>query len=188
MLVRRRGLPCFYSHEWPNGPHLAQEQIDLILMDLQMPEMNGFEACQFIRDHEQMEQRSAVPIIAFTAHAVEEYRQQALESQMNDFITKPIRREHLLNTLRKWIPLRPVVLLVDDEPLNHLLVEAYLKDRWISRLLKFCSLVAEALDLLYKQRISLILLDMEMPIMNGYTLAAQIKQNPLWQAIPLFWL
>jgi PAS domain S-box-containing protein len=179
------GYRVFTAMNGRDGLHLAQEHIfDLILMDLQMPEMNGFEACQFIRDHEQMEQRSAVPIIAFTAHAVEEYRQQALDSQMNDFITKPIRREHLLNTLRKWIPLRPVVLLVDDEPLNHVLVEAYLKDRSDLCLLKVCS-AAEALTLLHKQRISLILLDMEMPIMNGYTLAAQIKQNPLWQAIPL---
>lgn len=77
-----------------------------------------------------------------------------------------------------------LALLVDDEPLNHVLVEAYLKDRSDLCLLKVCS-AAEALDLLHKQRISLILLDMEMPIMNGYTLAAQVKQNPLWQAIPL---
>ena len=61
---------------------------DLILMDVQMPLMNGYEASRAIRALEG--DKALVPIVAMTANAFEEDRQQALESGMNDYVAKPI--------------------------------------------------------------------------------------------------
>jgi CheY-like chemotaxis protein len=71
---------------------------DAILMDIQMPVMNGYETTKQIRKLAD-EERSQIPIIAMTANAFEEDRQQALQSGMNDFLTKPINVEQLLNAL-----------------------------------------------------------------------------------------
>ena len=67
-----------------------REPVDLILMDIQMPKMDGFQAAKAIR---RLERSSGgqVPIIALTAHALEGFRQEALDAGMNEFVTKPIR-------------------------------------------------------------------------------------------------
>lgn len=72
----------------------------LILMDIQMPEMNGYDAAREIRKLENKELAS-VPIIAMTANAFEEDKQEAIRSGMNGHIAKPINIEHLIETLDK---------------------------------------------------------------------------------------
>jgi CheY-like chemotaxis protein len=68
----------------------AAGQYDLILMDVQMPQMDGIEATRRIRAT-----ASQVPIVALTAHATDDVRRACLESGMTDFLAKPIRREQL---------------------------------------------------------------------------------------------
>ena len=75
---------------------------DLILMDIQMPTMNGYEATKEIRRLSNKELAS-IPIVAMTANAFEEDRQRAKESGMNGFITKPVVIEKLLEELRKHV-------------------------------------------------------------------------------------
>jgi len=65
-----------------------------------MPVMDGYEASEEIR---KLEHHCDIPIIALTAYAFEEDRTKCLMSGMNDFITKPVNRTILYNTLRKWI-------------------------------------------------------------------------------------
>ena len=75
---------------------------DLILMDIQMPHLNGYEAACRIRalaDHE----KAAIPIIAMTANAFEEDRQNAFAAGMNGHVAKPIDIDRLLKELRKWM-------------------------------------------------------------------------------------
>lgn len=72
---------------------------DLILMDIQMPNMNGYEAAKYIRNLS--DERSQVPIIAMTANAFEEDRQKAIESGMNGYVTKPVKIEELVFTIKK---------------------------------------------------------------------------------------
>lgn len=74
---------------------------DLILMDIQMPHMNGYEAAKYIRSLS--DAHSQIPIIAMTANAFEEDRQRAIESGMNGYVTKPIKIEELISTIKKTL-------------------------------------------------------------------------------------
>jgi signal transduction histidine kinase/DNA-binding response OmpR family regulator len=68
----------------------TNERFDLILMDCEMPEMDGFEATRSIRDYERREGLAAIPIIALTAHALQEHRDAVFASGMNYYLSKPI--------------------------------------------------------------------------------------------------
>ncbi len=74
---------------------------DAILMDIQMPEMDGLEATRRIR-----EQRPALPIIAMTASAMASDRERCIAAGMNDYLTKPIDVEQLFQVLGRWLPKR----------------------------------------------------------------------------------
>jgi len=77
----------------------APERFDVILMDIEMPEMDGFEATRVIRQ----KGFATVPIIAMTAHAMKGDREKCLEAGMNDYITKPIKRELVFEILEKYL-------------------------------------------------------------------------------------
>ena len=82
---------------------------DAVLMDLQMPEMDGYEATLKIR---LQHQKSELPVIAMTAHALQSEIQRCLEIGMNDCVTKPINPDKLKEVLVRWIKPRPVKLPV----------------------------------------------------------------------------
>ena len=77
----------------------APGDYDMILMDVQMPVMNGYEATKNIRGLP--DGRCRIPIIAMTANAFEEDRKRAIESGMNGYVTKPIKIEELISTIKK---------------------------------------------------------------------------------------
>lgn len=82
---------------------LEKDSFDLVLMDVQMPEMDGFEATATIREKEKTS-GNHVPIIAMTAHAMTGDRERCLEAGMDDYITKPIRPEELNGLLGRYSP------------------------------------------------------------------------------------
>jgi len=75
------------------------ENFDLIFMDIQMPKMDGYEVTRVIRERG----FSRVPIIAMTASAMKGAMEKCIEAGMNDYITKPIRRERVLDALEKFV-------------------------------------------------------------------------------------
>ncbi len=77
-----------------------ERRFDAILMDLQMPEMDGYEATRVLRKEWSAE---ALPIIAMTAHAGKEERVRCLQAGMNDHLTKPVKPERLYACLLKWV-------------------------------------------------------------------------------------
>ncbi len=80
------------------------DRFDAILMDLQMPEMDGYDATRLIREHHDAER---LPIIAMTAHALQSERQHCFDAGMNDYVPKPIDPDQLLTTLLRWVKPRP---------------------------------------------------------------------------------
>lgn len=82
---------------------LEEANFDAVLMDVQMPEMDGIDATRAIRADLRY---GVLPIIAMTAHAMEGDRERCLEAGMNDYVTKPIEENELLGVLSKWLPVR----------------------------------------------------------------------------------
>ena len=82
---------------------LAKQHYDLILMDCQMPGMDGFQASRLIRKHEGEAWLAKIPILAVTANAVKGDREKCLKAGMNEYITKPIRQDELLKKVANWL-------------------------------------------------------------------------------------
>lgn len=86
-----------------NGEQFLQkiksDSFDVAFLDCQMPVLDGFEACQFIRAN----QLKAPPIIALTAYAMDSDRQRCFDAGMDDYLTKPVKVEDLKRTIEKWL-------------------------------------------------------------------------------------
>jgi signal transduction histidine kinase/CheY-like chemotaxis protein/HPt (histidine-containing phosphotransfer) domain-containing protein len=97
---------------------LARGSYDLILMDCQMPRLDGYEATRAIRRQEQDGQKKHIPIIALTANVMAEDRERCLKSGMDDYLPKPLSREELERVLAHWLGASPasVIAVVSDPP------------------------------------------------------------------------
>ncbi|OQX96425.1 hypothetical protein B6I21_01070 [candidate division KSB1 bacterium 4572_119] len=83
---------------------LEKINYDIVLMDVQMPEMDGYEATRAIRSGKTNIINSSIPIIAMTAHAMKGDREKCITAGMDDYVTKPINPKKLSETIAKWIP------------------------------------------------------------------------------------
>lgn len=82
---------------------LQRKTFALVLMDLQMPVMDGFEATRHIREGKGNTANSRIPVIAMTANATREDRQRCIESGMDDYLSKPVQRQVLQDMLDRWL-------------------------------------------------------------------------------------
>lgn len=82
---------------------LAPNQYDLVLMDINMPVMDGFEATEKIRAHERENGLDPIPILALTANVLDDFKHRCKKAGMNDFLTKPIKREVVFSAIQKWV-------------------------------------------------------------------------------------
>ena len=126
---------------------------DLVLMDVQMPIMDGFEATRHIRHPQSVVLNRDIPIIAMTANAMQGDRERCLEAGMNDYLSKPIEVHALMDTLERWlakdvkVEQSPIIKaqeklehvpifdraammerMMDDDDLAHIVIESFLGD------------------------------------------------------------
>jgi len=102
-LLRRQGHHVEFAHDGGEAVRLSEERsYDLILMDVEMPSMDGLEATRTIRAREASLSVHAVPIIALTANAMQGDRERCIEAGMDGYLTKPLRHPELAEALRKF--------------------------------------------------------------------------------------
>jgi CheY-like chemotaxis protein len=94
---------------------LEREPVDLVLMDMQMPEMNGFEATAAIRSRERTT-GTRVPIVALTAHAMTGDRERCLAAGMDAYVSKPIEPRELFAAIDRVVPAAPEAPAVAADP------------------------------------------------------------------------
>lgn len=169
---------------------LAQENCpDLIFMDIKMPVMNGFEAIEKIRSDVSTK---SIPIVAATASALKNEREE-IRSVCDGYLRKPISIEDLLGCLKQFIPeAKPVesspitkkVLIVDDDSINCFILSDILKSFGFSNVDSVSSGV-DAIELCCgSDRPEIILLDYQMPGVNGVDAAREIRD---WEKSTASW-
>ncbi|MBC2770263.1 response regulator [Pusillimonas minor] len=173
-------------------------QFDVVLMDIQMPVMDGYEAARQIRSLD-----AAVPIIAMTAAGLVEDLDRALAAGMDAHLGKPFDVQTLSEVLAAWLeatPERPAehavmsapgderktLLIVDDVPANVKMLANYLKDDYV---IQVAGKGEKALAIAQGDHPpDLILLDIMMPGMDGYAVCRALKNNPATQSIPIIFV
>jgi CheY-like chemotaxis protein/HPt (histidine-containing phosphotransfer) domain-containing protein len=153
---------------------------DLILMDIVMPEMDGISATRSIRQKEE-DSETYIPVIAMTAFNDRADSMKCLEAGMDAYITKPVRKDELIETIEKLlentgdIPSDLSVILAEDNKTNQEVAFNILK--------KLCSRVdivsngKELLSALEKERYHLVFTDIQMPEMNGFDATRAIREK-----------
>jgi HAMP domain-containing protein/CheY-like chemotaxis protein/signal transduction histidine kinase len=101
-LLERHKMKVLYAESGAEGIDMLRENtdIDVVLMDVMMPEMDGYEAMRRIRA---MEEYKNLPMIALTAKAMKGDREKCMEAGASDYITKPIDAQQLVSLLRVWL-------------------------------------------------------------------------------------
>lgn len=184
-----------------DGLQLARQiRPDLILLDIQLPGMDGLAALKIIKNDPNIRD---IPVITLTAHAMRGDELKAKEAGCNGYLSKPIDTKQFLNTLETYLTEEqkvdksedetyseikvpkwgPTILVVDDEPLNVKLLAASLGAAGY-RILKAYS-GFEALEMMKTHTPDLILLDIMMPGMDGYEVIARLKQSNETKDIPI---
>jgi two-component system sensor histidine kinase/response regulator len=133
-LLRKRGYDVSVADNGQQAVELVKQgDFDLVLMDVQMPKMDGFEATAAIRNWEP-EGGKRLPIIAVTAHAMEGDRSRCLDAGMDDYVSKPIDPEELEAAIARWTgdladfePSRALDLAEGNETVLESIVALFLK-------------------------------------------------------------
>jgi two-component system cell cycle response regulator DivK len=100
-ILEKNGFETFLAVNGRDGVNAAfKQKPDLIIMDMSMPEMDGWTATGLIKKEVQTK---AIPLIALTAHALPGDRQRAMDAGCDEYITKPMDLEELVETVQHWV-------------------------------------------------------------------------------------
>ena len=101
-ILEAHGMDVLYAENGRDGVEVLREnpEVDLVLMDIMMPEMDGYETIRAIREDDQYKQ---LPIISLTAKAMKGDREKSIASGASDYITKPVDTDQLLSLMRVWL-------------------------------------------------------------------------------------
>ena len=184
-----------------DGIQLARKiHPDLILMDIQLPDMDGLSAMRFIKDDPAIKD---IPVIALTAHAMRGDDVKAKAAGCSDYLSKPIDTKLFFQTLETYLKEErqeelltpenatecdelqcgPTILVVDDDRLNVKLLAAKLGASGYRILTAYSGF--EALEMIKIRTPDLILLDIMMPEMDGYEVIRRLKEQKDTMYIPV---
>ncbi|MBU0945034.1 MAG: response regulator [Proteobacteria bacterium] len=145
---------------------------DAILMDIQMPEMDGYQATAAIRAHEKLHS-GHVPIIAMTAHAMQGDREKCLAAGMDDYLSKPLDPETMFQVIERQ--LINSVLVAEDEPASRVIAGKIFMDMgWQVTLAENGK---QALYECTRSQFNLIILDLQMPDIDGLETIREIRKR-----------
>jgi CheY-like chemotaxis protein len=101
-VLERRGMRVFTANTGNEAIQLLEStpELSIVLMDIMMPEMDGYQTMQKIRQNPELRR---LPIVALTAKAMKGDREKCLEAGASDYLAKPVNTEQLLSTLRNWL-------------------------------------------------------------------------------------
>lgn len=194
-LLAKTDYQIFEANDAENGIEMARTHLpDLILMDIQLPNMDGLQATRIIKQDSIL---SHIPIVALTSHAMLGDDQKAKEAGCDGYITKPINTRSFLSeiscyfkdtnpcqpVIKKSTDYKPRILIVDDEPNNVKLISAMLYKEPFD-IVTACN-GKTALEVINNNKIDLILLDIMMPEMDGYQVTRSVKENEKTKDIPI---
>jgi CheY-like chemotaxis protein len=164
----------------------AGEPFDLVFMDMQMPVMDGLEATRRLRRREAQGRGPHLPIVAMTANALAGDREICLGAGMDDYLAKPIDVTELAALLGKCSPVPPPppqhalgdlagrrLLLVEDNAINREIVLGLLKGSGL--VVEVAADGRRAVELFQSTPFDLILMDIQMPVMDGYEATRRIR-------------
>lgn len=161
--------------------------IDLVLLDIEMPQMNGIETLENIRADKSI---AKTKVIFLTANEFSKYKEQSKRLGVLDFISKPVYGPEMLNRIKdvfdkETTAIKDTILVIDDDRMNLKLAEHMLAP--------FYNVVTslsykDALDYLSKELPALALLDVHMPVMNGFELLAEIRKIKDCDDLPVIFL
>lgn len=189
-LFKYKGLEADNAEK---GLELARlHRPDLILMDIELPGIDGFMATRIIRNDPELKK---IPVLALSAYAMDNDKAKAKQAGFTGYITKPIDIKSFKRTIKMHLEdnnhtpeeSRTVcgrrILIVDDDALNIKLLAAQLSSKGYSVIT--ASDGETALEKVEKDHPDLILLDLMMPGMDGYEVTARLKADPLTRYIPI---
>src|SRR6201995_4040387 len=158
---------------------------DLVLMDIQLPQVSGLEVTKWIKDDPELRN---IPVVAVTAFAMKGDEERIREGGCEAYLAKPISVGKFIETVRRFsgqgkYSMSARILVVDDVPANVKLLEARLSAEYFDVLT--ASNGAEALAICTCAECDIILLDVMMPDMDGFEVCRRLKSNPATHYIPV---
>jgi DNA-binding response OmpR family regulator len=204
LLTRRLEQAGYHVTQADHGRHALKlmgiERFDLVLLDMNMPEMDGLATLDAIKSSNAL---LNIPVIMLTAANDRETIVHCLSLGAADYLIKPVNPVELKQRVSRCLetragrveptvqltsatPAGARVLIVDDEPLNLKLLERRLGQ------VGFEAVNAEggrqALEILNRESVDAVLLDVQMPEMDGFAVLRAIRANALWRSLPVLML
>lgn len=188
-LLSRAGHTVRLAVDGRQGVEMASAfDYDIIFMDMELPKLSGIEATKLIR-----QQQADIPIVAMTANAYAEDRARCLEAGMNDYISKPLRREGILNMIARYCgenyssrsaTVQRILIVEDDEALRKIMHKQMSK-RFANAALRLAGDGVAACVQLGSFRPHLMVMDVSMPNMDGPAVVNYLRSSPDFSALKI---